>query len=77
LEVQLTPFAAPKKKNNKKKKSGKTKINGDAVKEQDTERDAAIDNGDGDGEVEDGEKSGVVRDTCSFVKCPKTSNGRH
>lgn len=54
---------APKKKNNKKKKGGKGKSNGDAVKEQDLERDAGTENGDVDGEGEDEEKSAVVRVT--------------
>jgi hypothetical protein len=54
---------APKKKNNKKKKGGKGKSNSDTVKEQDVEKDTAAENGDGDGDVEDDDQSGVVRMT--------------
>jgi hypothetical protein len=52
---------ATKKKNNKKKKSAKGKSNGDAVKGQDTEENLTLENGDGEGEVEDSEQSAVVR----------------
>lgn len=52
---------APKKKNNKKKKSNKAKSNGEAAKDQDPEKDAGLENADGDGELE--EEDAVVRVT--------------
>ncbi|KAG0652023.1 GRIP domain-containing [Hyphodiscus hymeniophilus] len=58
LDPSQSSSSAPKKKNNKKKKGGKTKSNGDTVKEQDVERDSP-ENWDVDEEVEDGEKSAV------------------
>lgn len=70
--------SAPKKKNNKKKKGLKGKSNGDTVKEQDVEKDTGTENGDGDGEVEDEEKSGVVRvPPVHLPNVQKTTDSRH
>ena len=57
-ETDIRP--ATKTKNNKKK-SAKGKSNGDAVKGQGIEGNSTLENGDGEGEVEDSEQSVVVR----------------
>jgi hypothetical protein len=68
---------APKKKNNKKKKGGKGKSNGNIAKEQDVEKDTTPENGDGDGDVEDSEQSGVVRVTpVHLTNARETRKGR-
>lgn len=67
-------FAAPKKKNNKKKRTGKSKNNGDAPKSQDIEIDTHAANGDGEGEGEDSEQSPLVRTPVQLSMPMQVSN---
>ncbi|KAG9235047.1 hypothetical protein BJ875DRAFT_283549 [Amylocarpus encephaloides] len=67
-------LSAPKKKSNKKKKNKTPKSNGDAVKSPEVDKDETVENGDGEGELDDSEHSAL--NTPSDCQFPENAHSR-